>query len=121
MNKFVIHEHQAIVAGWHHDLRLERKGVFKSWALPKGVPEEPGVRRLAAPVENHDLSYSKFEGKIPRGQYGAGEVTIWDRGTYETESWTDTKIEVIFHGRKLHGEYVLRWMEKMNGWLLWKR
>ncbi len=117
----MIHEHEALRAGWHHDLRLERNGVLKSWALPKGVPEEPGVRRLAAPVENHDLSYSKFEGKIPRGQYGAGEVTIWDRGTYETESWTDTKIEVIFHGRKLHGEYVLRWMEKMNGWLLWKR
>ena len=62
----------------------------------------------------------EHQGKIPRGQYGAGKVAIWDRGTYETKSWIDTKIEVVFHGRKLHGEYVLRWMEKMNSWLLWK-
>ncbi len=121
MSKFVIHEHEALRAGKHHDLRLERDGVFKSWALPKGVPEEPGVRRLAAPVEDHALSYGEFEGKIPRGHYGAGEVTIWDQGTYETKSWSNTKIEVTFHGKKLHGEYVLRWMEKMNVWLLWKR
>ena len=65
MNKFVIHEHQALVAGWHHDLRLERNGVFKSWALPKGVPEEPGVRRLAAPVEASTV--------LVRSQFGIGE------------------------------------------------
>ncbi len=120
MNEFVVHEHKALRAGYHHDLRLERKGVFKCWALPKGVQEDSGVRRLAAPVENHDLSYGKFEGNIPRGQYGAGKVVIWDQGTYETNAWTDTKIEITFHGKKLHGEYVLRWMEKMNNWLLWK-
>ncbi len=121
MSQFVIHEHEALVAGWYHDLRLERNGVFRSWALPKGVPEEPGVRRLAVSVEDHALSYGKFEGKIPGGQYGTGKVTIWDHGTYETKSWSDTKIEVAFHGKKLHGEYVLRWIEKMNRWLLWKR
>ena len=121
MSKFVIHEHKALKAGLHHDLRLERNGVLKSWAVPKGVPEEPGVRRLAKPVEDHALSYGKFEGVIPEGQYGAGKVKIWDHGTYETSSWSDTKIEVMFHGKRLRGEYVLRWMEKMDGWLLWKR
>lgn len=120
MSKFVIHEHEALRAGWHHDLRLERNGVLKSWAVPKGVPEEPGVRRLAKPVEDHSLGYRKFEGEIADG-YGAGKVRIWDSGTYETKSWSDTKIEVIFHGKRLLGEYVLRWMDKMGGWLLWKR
>lgn len=120
MRKFVVHEHEARKAGWHHDLRLERNGVLKSWAVPKGVPEELEVRRLAKQVEDHNLDYGKFEGRILFG-YGAGKVKIWDRGMYETNSWSDTKIEVIFHGKRLHGEYVLRWMEKMDGWLLWKR
>jgi len=121
MSKFVIHEHKALRAGLHHDLRLERNGVLKSWALPKSVPEELGVRRVAKQVEDHALSYQDFEGEIPRGLYGTGKVTIWDRGTYDTEFWGDTKIEVMFHGQRLCGEYVLRWMEKMNSWLLWKR
>ena len=121
MGKFVVHEHEAQKAGWHHDLRLERGGVLKSWAVPKGVPEEPGVRRLAKQVEDHDLEYGKFEGRIPKGQYGAGRVIIWDSGTYKTISWSDNKIEVTFHGKRLHGEYLLLWMEKMGGWLLWKR
>ena len=120
MNKFVIHKHEALIAGWHHDLRLERNGVLKSWAVPKGVPEEPGVRRVAMLVEDHALSYRKFEGKIPKGQYGAGQVRIWDRGTYQTRVWDDTKIEVMFHGKRLRGEYMLFWMEKMKSWLLWK-
>ena len=120
MTRFVIHEHEALRAGWHHDLRLERNGVLKSWAVPKGVPEESGLRRIAMPVEDHALSYGKFEGKIPKGQYGAGKVRIWDRGTYETKSWGDTKIEVTFRGKRLIGDYVLRWMERMNSWLLWK-
>jgi len=120
MNTFVIHEHEALKAGWHHDLRLERNSVLKSWAVPKGVPEEPGVRRLAKPVEDHSLDYGKFEGEISDG-YGTGKVRIWDSGTYETKFWSDTKIEVTFHGKRLRGEYVLRWMEKMEDWLLWKR
>jgi len=73
------------------------------------------------PVEDHALSYGKFEGKIPKGQYGAGKVKIWDHGTYETKSWSNAKVEVTLHGKKLSGEYILRWMEKMNAWLLWKR
>lgn len=121
MNTFVIHEHGALRAGWHHDLRLERNGVLKSWAVPKGVPKEPGIRRVAMPVEDHALSYGKFEGNIPKGQYGTGKVIIWDRGTYETKSWSDMKIEVTFHGKRLSGDYILRWMERMNSWLLWKR
>ena len=120
MSKFVIHEHEALRAGRHHDLRLERNGVLKSWAVPKGVPEELGVRRLAKQVEDHALDYGKFEGEIPGG-YGAGKVRIWDRGTYETKFWSDTKIEVTLYGKRSRGEYVLRWMEKMNSWLLWKR
>ncbi len=115
----MIHEHEALRAGWHHDLRLERNGVLKSLAVPKGVPEEPGIRRLAKLVEDHSLDYRKFEGEISDG-YGAGKVRIWDRGTYEARFWGDTKIEVTFHGKRLRGEYVLRWMEKMKSWLLWK-
>jgi bifunctional non-homologous end joining protein LigD len=120
MSIFVIHEHEARRAGWHHGLRLERGGVLKSWAVPKGVPEEPGVRRLAKLVEDHSLDYGKFEGRILFG-YGAGRVRIWDRGTYKTISWNDNKIELIFRGKRLNGEYVLRWMEKMGSWLLWRR
>ncbi|MFH1835792.1 MAG: DNA polymerase ligase N-terminal domain-containing protein [Methanobacteriota archaeon] len=121
MKRFVIHEHDANIAGWHHDLRLERNHVLKSWAVPKGVPQESGVRRIAIQVEDHKLSYRKFEGKIPEGQYGAGSVKIWDQGTYETTSWNKTKIEVTFSGKRLQSDYILRWMEKMKSWLLWKR
>lgn len=121
MNKFVIHEHKALKAGWHHDLRLERNGVLKSWALPKGVPENSGVRRVAISVEDHALSYREFEGKIPEGQYGAGKVRIWDKGAYDTKYWSDKKIEVTFHGKRLSGDYIFRWMKKMNSWLIWKR
>ena len=70
MTKFVIHEHEALRAGWHHDLRLERDGVLKSWAVRKGVPEETGIRRRAVMVEDHALEYGQFEGEIPHG-YGA--------------------------------------------------
>jgi bifunctional non-homologous end joining protein LigD len=93
--------------------------VLKSWALPKGMPEEPEVRRLAKQVEDHALDYRKFEGKISHG-YGAGKVRIWDSGTYETKLWSATKIELMFHGKRVSGEYVLRYMERLNGWLLWK-
>ena len=95
--------------------------MLKSWAVPRGVPEELGIRRVATSVEDHALSYGKFEGNIPKGRYGAGRVRIWDHGTYETKFWGNTKIEVTLHGKRLSGEYILRWMEKMNSWLLWKR
>jgi len=62
-----------------------------------------------------------FEGKISTGPYAGAKIKIWDSGTYETKFWSDTKVEVTFHGKKLSGEYILRWMDKMNAWLLWKR
>lgn len=98
-NSFVIQEHHA--RRLHHDFRLEHEGVLVSWALPKGPPTDPRTNHLAVMTEDHPLAYGTFEGSIPAGQYGAGEVTIWDTGTYECEKWIDGK-EVIatLHGRE---------------------
>jgi DNA ligase D-like protein (predicted 3'-phosphoesterase) len=101
----VIQEHHARRLHW--DFRLERDGVLVSWALPKGLPEDPKTNRLAIRTEDHPLEYASFEGEIPPGQYGAGTVKIWDRGTYETEKWTDDQIKVILHGSRVSGRYVL--------------
>jgi DNA ligase D-like protein (predicted 3'-phosphoesterase) len=83
------------------------EGVLKSWAVPKIPPTKKGIKRLAIQVEDHPLSYAKFEGTIPEGNYGAGTVKIWDNGTYELKEKDSKKIEIIFHGKKLKGEYVL--------------
>jgi bifunctional non-homologous end joining protein LigD len=91
----------------HWDLRLERDGVLKSWAVPKGPPTEQGPSRLAVPTEDHPLEYASFAGTITAGEYGGGHVTIWDAGRYATEKWLDDHITVTFDGTRLAGRYVL--------------
>jgi bifunctional non-homologous end joining protein LigD len=102
---FVIQEHQARTH--HFDFRLEKDGVLKSWAVPKGVPESPGVKRLAIEVEDHALEYGGFEGTIPAGEYGAGTVRIWDEGDYDLHEWASDKIVFTLHGMRLQGGYSL--------------
>jgi bifunctional non-homologous end joining protein LigD len=91
----------------HWDLRLERDGVLKSWAVPKGPPTEQGANRLAVPTEDHPLEYASFRGTIAAGEYGGGEVSIWDAGRYATEKWDDRHIIVTFDGHRLAGRYAL--------------
>jgi bifunctional non-homologous end joining protein LigD len=91
----------------HWDLRLERDGVLKSWAVPKGPPTEQGANRLAVPTEDHPLEYASFSGTIAAGEYGGGRVTIWDAGRYATEKWAEDHITVTFDGSRLAGRYVL--------------
>jgi bifunctional non-homologous end joining protein LigD len=91
----------------HWDLRLERDGVLKSWAVPKGPPTAPGTNRLAVPTEDHPLEYASFSGEIAAGEYGGGHVTIWDAGRYATEKWDERHIIVTFDGRRLAGRYAL--------------
>jgi len=117
---FVVQEHHA--RRLHYDLRLEKDGVLKSWAVPKGIPETSGDRRLAVQVEDHPLEYGKFEGTIPEGEYGAGTVKIWDRGQYESIAWGENKIEFLIKGDRLEGMYVLVKFKKAGekNWLLFK-
>ena len=103
--RFVIHEHHARRLHW--DLRLERDGVLASWAVPKGLPEEPGENRFAAATEDHPLDYLSFQGEIPPGEYGAGRITIWDSGTYECLKWEPRKVEVALHGERIDARYAL--------------
>jgi len=102
---FVVQEHHARRLHW--DFRLERDGVLVSWALPKGVPDDPAVNHFAAHTEDHPMEYASFAGHIPAGEYGAGTVTIWDRGTFDTVKWTDREVKVVLHGRRLTGGYTL--------------
>ena len=117
---FVVHEHHATHLHW--DFRLEMHGALRSWAVPKGPPTVEGVKRLAVETEEHALEYGKFEGEIPEGQYGAGEVIIWDNGTYELESLHEDKIVFVMKGAKMKGRYCLIRMERMGpkNWLLFK-
>jgi len=103
---FVVQRHDA--RRLHYDFRLERDGVLLSWAVPKGVPLEPGTQHLAVHVEDHPLSYASFEGEIPKGNYGAGTVEIWDHGTYElVEEKPNGGLTVELHGERLSGEWTL--------------
>ena len=103
---FVVQRHDA--RSLHYDFRLERDGALASWAVPKGVPLEPGTQHLAVHVEDHPLEYATFEGEIPKGQYGAGTVEIWDSGTYElVEEKKDGGLTFRLHGKKLEGLWAL--------------
>src|SRR5438128_3908024 len=103
---FVVQRHDA--RRLHYDFRLERNGALASWAVPKGVPLESGEQRLAVHVEDHPLDYATFEGEIPKGNYGAGTVEIWDHGTYElVEEKRDGGLTVRLHGKKLEGVWAL--------------
>jgi bifunctional non-homologous end joining protein LigD len=112
---FVVQEHHARRLHW--DFRLERDGVLVSWALPKGVPDDPAVNHLAVHTEDHPLEYGHFAGSIPRGEYGAGTVTIWDHGTYELEKWTEREVKVILHGQRVTGGYALFQTDGKN-WMI---
>ena len=118
--RFVIHYHKSKTE--HYDLRLERDGVLKCWAVPKGIPGSPGLRRLAIDSGDHDLSALDFSGTIPEGNYGAGEIEIYDSGIYETESWHDEKIVFLLHGDRIEGRFVLVRFKKAGDkdWLLMK-
>jgi bifunctional non-homologous end joining protein LigD len=103
--RFVVQEHHATRLHW--DLRLEHDGVLVSFAIPNGLPEAPKDNRLAVHTEDHPLEYLEFEGDIPKGQYGAGTMRVWDRGTYEVLKWEPRKIEVLLHGERVQGRYAL--------------
>jgi bifunctional non-homologous end joining protein LigD len=103
--RFVVQEHNARRLHW--DLRLEHDGAAASWAIPNGIPETPDENRKAVRTEDHPLEYLSWEGEIPKGEYGAGTMKIWDSGTYELEKWEPEKVMVEFHGKRLQGRYAL--------------
>ena len=120
-NRFVIQEHWA--SHHHFDFRLEMDGVLKSWAIPKGVPEKKGERRLAIQTENHPVSYIDFQGEIPKGSYGAGIVKIFDKGYYKLIENKPREIIFNLDGKKIRGRYSLilfRKDKKVKQWLIIK-
>lgn len=132
---FVVQKHDATTL--HYDFRLELDGVLKSWAVPKGPSLSPQEKRLAMMVEDHPFDYKDFEGVIPKGSYGAGEVIVWDKGTYHSIETDDKKksipllrqglekgdLKFTLHGVKLNGQFALVNMKKpkQNAWLLIKK
>jgi len=131
-NRFVVQEHYA--SHHHFDFRLELPAdffksdepsgpvVLKSWAIPKGISNEKGVKRLAVQVEDHPVDYIDFEGTIPEGQYGAGAVSIWDKGTFEVIHKKPKSLKFALSGEHLNGEYHLihTGRGKGNEWLIFK-
>ena len=125
MPKYLIHQH--LSRRPHFDLRLEVEGVLKSWAVPKEPSLDPKVRRLAVMVEDHALEYGDFQGIIPEGEYGAGEVRIWDKGFYEnlqpgdmSQSIHNGRIEVLLKGQRLQGRFALIRFKGQENWLFFK-
>ncbi len=132
---FVVQKHDA--TNLHYDFRLELDGVLKSWAVPKGPSLNPKEKRLAMMVEDHPFGYKDFEGVIPKGNYGAGEVLVWDKGTYHSIETDDRNksipllkkglekgdLKITLHGKKLNGQFALVNMKKpkQNAWLLIKK
>jgi bifunctional non-homologous end joining protein LigD len=113
--RFVVQEHHARRLHW--DLRLEREGALASWALPRGIPAHPSENRLAVRTEDHPLEYLEFEGEIPKGEYGAGTMTVWDRGTFEAEKFRADEVIADFHGERLRGRYAL-FRTRGDDWLI---
>jgi len=113
--RFVVQEHHARRLHW--DFRLERDGVGVSWAVPKGIPPDPKKNHLAVHVEDHPLEYFKFAGEIPKGEYGGGQVLIWDEGTYDPVKWSDREVMIDLHGKRLQGRYVL-FQTRGNDWMI---
>lgn len=133
--RFVVQKHFA--RNLHYDFRLEYRGVLLSWAIPKGPPKTKGMKRLAIHVEDHPIEYAQFEGTIPEGEYGAGKVEIWDKGSYEIRQTSNLKnspitmsasfrkghISLSLFGRKLKGNYEfirLKGAERKKLWILMK-
>src|SRR6185369_14108399 len=125
-NSFVIQKHHA--TRLHYDFRLEMEGVLRSWAVPKGPSLNPGEKRLAMLTEDHPIDYGGFEGVIPKGNYGAGNVILWDNGTYEMvdpetpeKGWKKGKLHFVLRGKKLKGEWVLvRGSRDPKQWIFFK-
>jgi bifunctional non-homologous end joining protein LigD len=128
--RFVVQRHRA--RRLHYDFRLEIDGVLVSWAVPRGPTLDPRQRRLAVHVEDHPLGYFSFEGVIPRGEYGGGDVIVWDWGHWVAEGSTtdagqaldDGVLKLRLEGQKLHGAFILlrmRWRGSRDQWLLIKR
>lgn len=116
---YVIQRHDA--SHLHFDLRLEMDGVLKSWAVPKEPPIVSGVKRLAVQVEDHPVEYASFEGTIPKGEYGAGTVEIWDKGAYKLIDRKENKLIVDIAGAKLSGVYVLVRLKDKKNWIFFKK
>jgi len=115
--RYSIQEHEA--SRLHYDLRLEKDNVLKSWAIPKEPSADPKVKRLAVQTEDHDIDYWDFEGEIAEGQYGAGTVRIWDKGSYELLSHKENEYVIDIKGKKLNGRYVLIRFKGKN-WLFFR-
>ncbi|MET0512363.1 MAG: non-homologous end-joining DNA ligase [Thermoleophilaceae bacterium] len=114
-SRFVVQEHHARRLHW--DLRLEHDGALASWALPRGIPEHPDENRLAVHTEDHPLEYLEFEGVIPKGEYGAGTMNVWDRGTFDAEKFRKNEVIATFSGERMRGRYAL-FQTRGDDWMI---